>query len=313
VTAYPLVYSLATPADGVEGTLRYVGKCPILGALMWDKYEVVDDAGAVVGWVIIREVGPASTMPSSDDVAGMPMVIIGKEDGERIRQWQADGEQVWVHLSIDAEFKPGALSYNVVAEQPGTHPEEGFVVVCGHYDSEYNSPGAIDNASGIAGLLELRDRMADANPRRDIRYIAFGAEEPLMVGSSWYVRRLKDQGLLRSCVANVCLDMIACNEPTWIWATDGELRIKDKTQKVAEAIGIPDKYGPIEWVVPPWGTSDHYPFQLEGVGVLCCTWHGDIWPHTHLPSDTIDEFNMEVYKDTLDLCQLVLQDLSRAF
>jgi Zn-dependent M28 family amino/carboxypeptidase len=185
------------------------------------------------------------------------------------------------------------------------------VVVCGHYDTEYNSPGAIDNASGVAGVLEMAERLADANPRRAIRYIAFGAEEPMMIGSSWHVRRLKDRDELRACVANVCLDMIACNEPTWIWATDGELRIKNRAERAANAIGIPEKYRPIEWVVPPWGTSDHYPFQLEGVGVLCCTWHGDTWPHTHLPSDTVEHFDADVYQDTLDLCEPVIRDLAR--
>jgi hypothetical protein len=111
----------------------------------------------------------------------------------------------------------------------------------------------------------------------------------------------------------LCLDMIAINEPTWIWATDGELRMKDMAERAVNAVGIPEKYGPIDWVIPPWGTSDHYPFQLEGIGTLCCTWHGDTWPHTHLPSDTAAEFKYDVYKDTLDFCEPVLRDLVRAF
>ncbi len=311
IAAYPLVYSLATGAGGVEGTLRYVGKCLILGVLMWDRYEVVGGDGSVAAWVIVRENGPASTMPATLDDSGMPMVVISREDGDRVSNWLAAGEEVRVRLGIDAEFTPGALSHNVIAEQPGTHPEDGYVVVCGHYDTEYNSPGAIDNASGIAGILDMVERLADAAPRRTVRYIAFGAEEPMMLGSYWHVRRLKDRGELRACAATVCLDMIACNEPTWIWATDGERRIKDLAERSANAIGIPEKYGPIEWITDPWATSDQYPFQAEGVGVMCCTWHGDTWPHTHLPSDTVAEFDSAVYNDTLDLCEPVVRDLAR--
>ena len=55
VTAYPLVFSLPTPGDGIEGHLRLVGKCPILGVLMWDKYEVILDNGEVGAWVFVRE------------------------------------------------------------------------------------------------------------------------------------------------------------------------------------------------------------------------------------------------------------------
>lgn len=66
--------------------------------------------------------------------------------------------------------------YNIEAELPGSNPSE-IVVVGAHYDTEHGSPGADDNASGVAALLALARAYSNAAPTRTLRFVAFVNEE----------------------------------------------------------------------------------------------------------------------------------------
>ncbi len=80
-----------------------------------------------------------------------------------------------------------ATSCNAVGELPGEDPEGRVLVVCGHLDSVSVGQGADDNASGIAATLECARRLRNAHRRHTLRFIGFGAEEQLSVGSGRYV------------------------------------------------------------------------------------------------------------------------------
>jgi Zn-dependent M28 family amino/carboxypeptidase len=90
--------------------------------------------------------------------------------------------------------------WNVIAEVKGTEEREpGILVIGAHYDTVAGTPGADDNASGVAGLLELA-RLAALNPfRRTARFVAFSLEEPPVfmtsrMGSHVYAESLRDEG-----------------------------------------------------------------------------------------------------------------------
>lgn len=114
----------------------------------------------------------------------------------------------------------GTTQYNVIATIPGYLHPECYVVVSAHYDSQsLNSsnytwaPGADDNASGTAGLLEMARvmKLTGYLPRCTIRFIAFSAEEGMAYGSSAYCDyALSENHDIR---ISVNLDMIASNEP----------------------------------------------------------------------------------------------------
>ncbi len=82
-----------------------------------------------------------------------------------------------------------ATSANVVAEIPGTDPDAARVVVGAHYDTQLESPGAADNATGLAALLGMARAWADLRPLRTIELVAFGCEEPAAWGASHFVAR----------------------------------------------------------------------------------------------------------------------------
>lgn len=90
--------------------------------------------------------------------------------------------------------------HNLIAEKPGTDAGiEGILVVGAHYDTVAGTPGADDNASGVAGLLELARLTAEKPMRRTVRFVAFCLEEPPVfrthdMGSYVYAKSLYDAG-----------------------------------------------------------------------------------------------------------------------
>lgn len=103
-------------------------------------------------------------------------------------------------------------SCNVVAGRQGSGTDRDAVVVTAHLDSVNHeevdgaAPGADDNASGAAGVLELARCLAPAATRRDLRFILFGGEEQGLLGSTEYVAALPAPARIHA-VLN--MDMIA--------------------------------------------------------------------------------------------------------
>jgi Zn-dependent M28 family amino/carboxypeptidase len=86
---------------------------------------------------------------------------------------------------------------NLIAEKTGTEKEA--VVIGAHYDTVPGTPGADDNASAVAGLLELARLHRDIPTRKTLLFLAFANEEPPCfgfsnMGSMVYAKSLKDQG-----------------------------------------------------------------------------------------------------------------------
>ena len=67
---------------------------------------------------------------------------------------------------------------NLEVELPGSDPAAGAVVVGAHYDSVVGSPGANDNASCVAGVLELARSFRQSTHQKSIRFVLFVNEEP---------------------------------------------------------------------------------------------------------------------------------------
>ena len=93
----------------------------------------------------------------------------------------------------------GARVSNVIAEVPGTSRADEIVVLGAHYDTVPGSPGANDNASGVAVMLALAATFQDRPQARTLRFVAFANEEhPFFrtrdMGSQAYVRALQEAG-----------------------------------------------------------------------------------------------------------------------
>ena len=88
---------------------------------------------------------------------------------------------------------------NIEATVAGSSAASEIIVVGGHYDSVLGTPGADDNASGTAGMLELARILRQERPARTIRFVAFANEEPPFfftedMGSRHYARAARARG-----------------------------------------------------------------------------------------------------------------------
>ncbi len=107
-----------------------------------------------------------------------------------------------------------ALGYqatNLIVEQESSKRADEFILLGAHYDTVFSTPGADDNASAVAVLLEVSRLLRDYHGRRTIRYVAFACEEPPYfnadaMGSQFHARQARSRG--EKIRAMLCLEMV---------------------------------------------------------------------------------------------------------
>lgn len=121
--------------------------------------------------------------------------LTGTDSNYAARDWIADkfaefgydsigidpftGSQLWNYIPCQ--------SYNVIAYKPGSVFPDQQIVIGGHFDSAPDCPGADDNASGTAAVLECARILKDIDNNMSITFIAFDSEESWLWGSYHYV------------------------------------------------------------------------------------------------------------------------------
>ncbi|UCD18182.1 MAG: M20/M25/M40 family metallo-hydrolase, partial [Candidatus Zixiibacteriota bacterium] len=96
----------------------------------------------------------------------------------------------YTDVSFDTFYFDGDPCHNVLCLKPGSSEPDKLIVIGGHYDTiNFESdplifaPGADDNASGVAAVLELARILKDVDTKKSILFVAFSAEEVGLVGS----------------------------------------------------------------------------------------------------------------------------------
>lgn len=105
----------------------------------------------------------------------------------------------------------GRTYHNLIAELRGTADPASLLVIGAHYDTVRTTPGADDNASGVAGLLALARELAGKPLAKTVRFVAFALEEPPVyrsrhMGSYHYAASLAERG--EPVEGMICLEMI---------------------------------------------------------------------------------------------------------
>jgi aminopeptidase YwaD len=152
-----------------------------------EKARNASAAGAVGALIYNQESGSFRGMLA--EAASIPVVALSDVDGQRLERLLAGG-QIKAELTVDAQMIE-ATSNNVVARMPGA--TESTIVLGAHYDSVAEGPGANDNASGTATVLELARVLPAMDLPFTLQIVLFGAEEIGLVGSRHYVGALGPQ------------------------------------------------------------------------------------------------------------------------
>lgn len=297
-----------SPGGEVEAASAYIGLADAAGIAGQDltgriavadrgdlnfsvKYQNARDAGAI-GLVIVNN-QPGLYSGNLTLAADFPVVSVSLEEGQTIIE-AAEAGQV---ISVSTPPTVGLTrAMNVVARASET--TQCTIVVGGHFDSVPAAPGANDNASGTANLLELARAMAVDGLDDGVCYVAFGAEESGLFGSKAFVAELAESGLVPSYMIN--LDVTGIGDGVEVI---GESALADRAYAIVQAASIPVRPS----VLPANSGSDHQSFAEAGVEVVFFT--SGNFATIHSPEDVFEDLDVEVLDLVGDAAYLTLTDL----
>ena len=194
---------------------------------------------------------------------------------------------------------------------------ERRIIVAAHYDALAHSPGADDNASGVAALIELAHFLKKMpEPNCDIELVFYDLEEDGLLGSWYHARKLKTHGV--DVVAMLSLDMVGyfsdadhsqrypVGGMSRLYGTKGNfLAMIGRTEDVSLLSQVKKTFEeavPLRIAAMPMSRglelflsfSDHAPFWREGYPALLFTDTADLRNrHYHRSSDTWDTLDYD--------------------
>jgi len=210
-------------------------------------------------------------------------------------------------------------SGNVVALKPG---EAGEILVVGaHVDSAPGSPGASDDASGIAALIEIAARLKDVATPYSIAFVAFGAEEVGLYGSLHYLEALSGTER-KALMGMINLDGVAGGETLYVYGVEGDDSwLRDDILTVADELGVKLVTDVVLQVTPPVShgvgyeiAGDHIPFagyDIPAAGFITGDDHLLAARASFWPMNTPDDTMATMKKEHPGLAQRQLRDVIR--
>jgi Peptidase family M28 len=213
----------------------------------------------------------------------------------------------------------GKTFSNLEVEIPGSSLAEQILVIGGHYDSAFTSPGANDNATGAAAVLALAREFVGTKPQRTLRFVEFTNEEPPFfqtknMGSLVYAKAAKVRG--DKIVGMFSLETLGYFTDTantqkyppplsWLYPDRGNFiglvsdldsrellrntirSFRAQTQFPSEGAALPAAIEGVGW-------SDHWSFWQQGYQALMITDTAPFrYPHYHTWADTADKIDFE--------------------
>lgn len=208
-----------------------------------------------------------------------------------------------IFVQFNTNFIPRYETQNVVGMIKGTKYPDSVIVIGAHYDHlgrlgpKTYFPGANDNAAGIAMMLDLAKFYADPfnMPEYSIAFIAFGAEELGLLGSTFYTENPKFP--LSKIALMINLDLVGTGEKG--------MMIVNATKNRSEFTRIKNINSQKKYLIDvqsrgPAANSDHHPFDVKGVKAVFVYLMGD-YPHYHDIDDTYERLPLGGYIGTFKL------------
>src|SRR6266550_3076073 len=224
---------------------------------------------------------------------------------------------------------------NISAELPGREHRDEIVVIGAHYDTHKDSPGANDNGSAVAALLELARHFARRETARTLRFVAFTNEETPFtrrkdMGSRVFARECRRRG--DNVIGMICLETIGCysEEIGSQWLSFGGLFLPRQGNFLAlvanrssksllnQASGTLQRETSLRvrpLILPThfpgaW-SSDHWSFWQEGFPALMATDTAPLrYRYYHTGEDTPEKVHFEWLNHVVSSLQCVVTGLA---
>jgi Iap family predicted aminopeptidase len=203
-----------------------------------------------------------------------------------------------LRLSI-ATRRGRGRSVTLIGRKPGTGEER--LVLCAHYDTKVETPGALDNGAGVAALLALAPLLAEQDLAIGLEFVAFSGEEyGIGQDDAEYIRQLGDQ--LNSVLAAINMDgigsRVGANTIMLAAASQGF-----RSQVDELLAGYPG----VTWT-EPWPQSNHSTFSYRGVPAVALSSIG-AWELAHRPEDTVEWVSEERVAEAVRLVAEIARSL----
>jgi hypothetical protein len=217
---------------------------------------------------------------------------------------------------------------NIIVDIPGNSRPEEVLLICAHYDAVEGSPGADDNASGVAGLMEVARRLSSpafaSQTERTVRFALFNIEEEGLDGSFEHARIAELRASEERIIGVINLEMIGyftdepnsqrspipripgVFEPPTVGNTIALIANQASSEFARELVMLMESGSPqlrtftVDFVpgngdaIPDTQRSDHAPFWFIGVPAVMVTDTSNFRnPHYHQPSDTIETLDLQ--------------------
>lgn len=208
------------------------------------------------------------------------------------RDWLVAAFETLPGVTVETpSFMVGStVAYNVIATLPGSTRPDDWYIVGGHYDATSESPmvaapGAEDNASGCAGVLELARVLTAYPPQGTVLFICYAGEEQGLLGSEDHVADLVASGDAGKVQAMLNMDMIA-------YTGDSDLDCLLESETFAQFLidlladaAVQYTTLRIETSLWAWG-SDHVPYLDHGIPALLAIENDwSEYPYYHTTND----------------------------
>jgi aminopeptidase YwaD len=237
-----------------------------------EKVRNATTAGAI-GLIIFNTESGNLVSASLMNKSKIPVLGISGTDGNNllsIYKTELSGQQK-LNISLNVNTQEQAISgRNIIARMKGVNQPQ--MIIGAHYDSVPGSPGANDNASGTAVVLEMARKLSSTPNARQVWFIAFDGEEEGLHGSRAFVDKA-GSSFLSKLKAMMNFDMVGVNKELGIGGTESLTSSVSKLDPKLKMLGASS------------GGSDHASFARAGVPVLF--FFRGIETNYHTPNDKI--------------------------
>ena len=264
--------------------------------------------GFVEPWAaaLIEEVDAQRWFNDVVALSGYNRYTFGSEI-DAARDWLVQQLEEMPGLTVTTEsFLVGSTTaWNVIATLPGTVRSDDLYIVGAHYDATSQSPqtaapGAEDNASGCAGVLEMARAFTAHPPAATILFMCYSGEEQGLFGSSDHASDLVAAGLDDDVKGVLIMDMVGYTADDDL---DCLLETSSANAALADLFAAAAEVTDLRIVISfnPFG-SDHVPYLNRGMPALLTIENDwDIYPCYHRTCDLSDNVSLAMGGEILKM------------